>query len=101
MVEEARTVVEYFRGNPLAAFAIAFCAGLAATKIVMHQRRAGWIFFLIVGIPGAFLGQLAALHFGVKDLTNQMPQFWLLFDFLIAFAGSFVVAAIVHFVKPL
>jgi uncharacterized membrane protein YeaQ/YmgE (transglycosylase-associated protein family) len=54
-----------------------------------------------VGIPGAFLGQLAALHFGVKELTNQMPQFWLLFDFLIAFAGSFVVAAIVHFIKPL
>lgn len=101
MVEEARTVVEYFRESPLAAFAVAFCAGVAATKVVMHQRRAGWIFFIVVGILGAFLGQLAALHFGAKELASQMPQFWLLFDFLIAFGGSFVVAAIVHFVKPL
>jgi uncharacterized membrane protein YeaQ/YmgE (transglycosylase-associated protein family) len=54
-----------------------------------------------VGILGAFLGQLAAPHFGLKELASQMPQFWLLFDFLIAFAGAFVVAAIVHFIKPL
>jgi hypothetical protein len=32
---------------------------------------------------------------------EQLPEFRVLFDFLAAYVGSFVVAAVIHFVKPL
>ena len=34
-------------------------------------------------------------------LCKKLPEFRVLFDFLAAYVGSFIVAAIIHFIKPM
>ncbi len=100
-MEVARQVWEYFQTYPLAAFSIAYIAGWAASVTVERGRRRTWVFHILVGIFGSCLGQYALVYLGLREILEKVPEFRYLFDFFIAYLGSFVVAAIVHFIKPL
>ena len=40
------------------------------------------------------------LYFGLVDYLERLPEFRLLFDFIAAYVGSFVIAAVIHAIKP-
>ena len=101
MGELAQEVVAYFQQRPVIYLVVAFVAGFAASKSVAYAGKGNFFLYLIVGLVGFFLGQYAILVFGLKDIINQLPAFRLLFDFIAAYVGAFLVAAIIHFVKPL
>ena len=101
MQEAAAQVVAYLQSNPWLSLAIAFLTGLAAIKTVAYGRRAGLFFSLIVGVMGLFLGEWAVIYSGVNVYLEHVAEFRLLFDFIAAYLGAFVVAALIHFIKPL
>ena len=100
-MEAAQQVWAYFQAYPVAAAIIAYVAGWAASVTVERGRARTWVFHIFVGVLGAFLGQYALVCLGLREILEKLPEFRYLFDFFIAYLGSFVVAAIVHFIKPL
>jgi uncharacterized membrane protein YeaQ/YmgE (transglycosylase-associated protein family) len=101
MKETAQTVLQYLLGSPILYLGIAFIAGIAGSKTVAYEGRTGFILYLLVGIVGLFLGQFVLIFYGLQDYLETVSEFRLLFDFIAAYVGSFVVAAIVHFIKPM
>jgi uncharacterized membrane protein YeaQ/YmgE (transglycosylase-associated protein family) len=101
MPETARAVSHYLLGNPVLFLGVAFVAGLAASKTVAYEGQAGFFLYLLVGVFGLFLSQFVIFFFGLQEYLETLPEFRLLFDFIAAYVGSFVVAAIIHFIKPL
>ncbi|HEY6364060.1 MAG TPA: hypothetical protein VI585_04640 [Candidatus Binatia bacterium] len=97
----AQAVFNYLLGNPFLSLGVAFVAGLAASKTVAYEGKAGFFLYLLVGVFGLFLSQFVILFFGLQEYLETLPEFRLLFDFIAAYVGSFVVAAIIHFIKPL
>jgi len=93
-------VVSYLQPNPVLAVGIAFVAGLAAVKTVARDQRAGVVLFVLVGVIGLFLGEFVIAYYELDEYLESIAQFRLLFDFIAAYIGSFVVAAIIHFIKP-
>lgn len=100
MREIAQEVLAYLLGSLILSLGIAFVAGFAGCKTVAYEGRPGFFRFLIVGVIGLFLSQFAMLLFGLKEWFEKLPEFRLLFDVFAAYVGSFVVAAIIHFIKP-
>ncbi len=80
--------------------AISFLAGFLASKTVAQTRKGAFLFYLIVGILGSFLGQFAILYFHLNEILDKIADFRLFFDLLAAYIGSFVLAALVNFLKP-
>ena len=101
MQETAQAVYQYVFGNPVLYLGLAFIAGFAATKTVAYEAKGGIFLYLLNGVFGLFLSQFVILFFGLQEYLEQLPQFRVLFDFLGAYAGSFIIAAIIHFIKPL
>jgi uncharacterized membrane protein YeaQ/YmgE (transglycosylase-associated protein family) len=101
MRETAQVVFHYLLGSPVIYLGIAFIAGLAANKTVAHDGRAGFFLYLLIGVFGLFLSQFVILFLGLQEYLEKLPEFRVLFDFLTAYVGSFIVAAIVHFIKPM
>jgi uncharacterized membrane protein YeaQ/YmgE (transglycosylase-associated protein family) len=97
----AQAVFHYLLGNPVLSLGVAFVAGLAASKTVAYEGKAGFFLYLLVGVFGLFLSQFVILFFRLQEYLETLPEFRLLFDFIAAYVGSFVVAAIIHFIKPL
>jgi uncharacterized membrane protein YeaQ/YmgE (transglycosylase-associated protein family) len=97
----ALAVFNYLLENPVLSLGVAFVAGLAASKTVAYEGKAGFFLYLLVGVFGLFLSQFVILFFGLQEYLETLPEFRLLFDFIAAYVGSFVVAAIIHFIKPL
>ena len=100
-MDVAQQVWGYFQAYPLSSSIIAYVAGWAASVTVERGRSRIWIFHIFVGVLGSFLGQYALVYLGLREISEKLPEFRYLFDFFIAYLGSFVVAAIVHFIKPL
>ena len=100
MQETAQAVYHYLLGNPVVYLGLAFIAGFAGTKTVAYGGKGGVFLYLLVGIFGLFLSQFVILSFGLQEYLEKLPQFRLLFDFLAAYAGVFIIAAIIHFIKP-
>ncbi|HXV80842.1 MAG TPA: hypothetical protein VEG60_13265 [Candidatus Binatia bacterium] len=96
----AQGIFHYLLGNPVLYLGVAFIAGIAASKTVAHERRAGFFLYLITGLFGLFLSQFVLFGFGLQEYLEKLPEFRLLLDFLAAYIGSFIVAAIIHFIKP-
>jgi uncharacterized membrane protein YeaQ/YmgE (transglycosylase-associated protein family) len=99
--EAAAQVVAYLQLNPWLSLAIAFLTGLAGAKTVAYDRRAGLFLSLIVGVMGLFLGEWVVIYSGVNVYLERIAEFRLIFDFIAAYLGAFVVAALIHFIKPL
>jgi hypothetical protein len=52
-------------------------------------------------VTGLFLGQFMVFFFGLHDYLEKLPELRFLFDVIVAYFGSFIVAAIIHFIKPM
>ena len=101
MQETAQVVFHYLLGNPVVYLGVAFIAGLAGSKTVAYEGRAGFFLYLLIGVFGLFLSQFVILFFGLQEYLEKLPEFRVLFDFLAAYVGSFIVAAIIHLIKPM
>lgn len=97
----AEAAFQYLKENLVATLAIALIAGFAAVKTVAIEKKGNIALYLFVGLLGAFLGQFAILYLDLKEILDQLPEFRYFFDLLAAYIASFVVASLVHFVKPL
>ena len=100
MQETAHVVWHYLLGNPVLYLVVAFIAGIAANKTVAYEGKAGFFLYLLIGVFGLFLSQFVILFFGLQEYLEKLPDFRTFFDFIAAYAGSFIVAAIIHFIKP-
>ena len=100
MVETFQKVAAYLEPNPLLALGVAFVAGFAAVKTVAYDQRTGFILFALVGVVGLFLGEFVLLYYGLDEYLEPISEFRILFDLIAAYIGSFLVAAIIHFIKP-
>ncbi len=101
MGEIAQQVAAYLQANPILYLGIAFIAGLAADRTVAYERRSGFVLFSLIGLMGLFLSQFVILFFSLQVYLESLPQFRIVFDFIAAYVGSFIIAAIIHFVKPM
>lgn len=81
--------------------AVALVAGWAASKTVASEWRSGIILWLFVGGAGLFLSQFMLLFSGLQDYIEGVSEFRILFDLIAAYIGSFFIAALIHFVRPL
>jgi uncharacterized membrane protein YeaQ/YmgE (transglycosylase-associated protein family) len=100
MEQTARDVLLYMQDNLAATIIIVVITGLAACKAVASDWKSFNLLFIVIGLLGFFLGQFLVLLLGLKEILDQIPQFTWLFDFIIGFVGSFIVATIANFVKP-
>ncbi len=101
MQETAQQVIDYLRANPALSLGVAFIAGIAATKSVAHDARTGFLIYLVVGLVGFFLGQFVIFYFGFQEYLEQISAFRIFFDLIAGYVGSFIFAAIIHFIKPM
>jgi uncharacterized membrane protein YeaQ/YmgE (transglycosylase-associated protein family) len=99
--ETAQQVLDYLGGSLLVTLAVALVAGWAASKTVASEWRWGIILWLFVGGAGLFLSQFMLLFSGLQDYIEGVSEFRILFDLVAAYIGSFFVAALIHFVRPL
>ena len=100
MQEIALEVIAYFKVNGVLYAGMAFVAGFLAHKTVARDAGTALILSAFIGAVGLFLGQFMLLYFGLKEYLEKISEFRLFFDFLAAYIGSFIVAALIHFVKP-
>lgn len=101
MQETARDAFAYLQANAVLSIGIALVAGWAAHKSVTSDERSGAVLFLIIGLVGLFLGQFVIFYFGLTEYLDKLSGFRLFFDFLAAYVGSFLVATLIHFAKPM
>jgi uncharacterized membrane protein YeaQ/YmgE (transglycosylase-associated protein family) len=101
MQPTAQAVVSYLLGNPVLSLGLAFIAGFAASKTVAYEGKAGFFLYLLVGVFGLFLSQFVIIFFGLQEYLQSLPEFRVLFDFIAAYVGSFIVAAIIHAIRPM
>ena len=99
MAQLTQEVFAYLHTNPVVFLGIALISGFAGCKTVVYSWRGNLFVFFLVGVVGLFLSQLVILSF-FKEYFGKLPQFHLLFDLIAAYIGSFIVAAIIHFIKP-
>ena len=100
MGEAVQRVAAYLQPNPVLSLGLAFAAGFAAMKTVAYDKRAGFILFALVGLVGLILGEFVLVYYGLDEYLQPISEFRILFDFIAAYIGSFIVAAIIHFIKP-
>jgi uncharacterized membrane protein YeaQ/YmgE (transglycosylase-associated protein family) len=98
--EAVQRVAAYLQPNPVLSLGLAFVAGFAAMKTVAYDKRAGFILFALVGLVGLILGEFVLTYYGLDEYLQPISEFRILFDFIAAYIGSFIVAAIIHFIKP-
>jgi uncharacterized membrane protein YeaQ/YmgE (transglycosylase-associated protein family) len=98
--ETAQEVFTYLQGSVVISLTLAFVAGFAADKTVASDRRSGVLFFLIIGLLGLFVGEFMLVYSRLEDYLESLSEVRILFDFIAAYLGSFLIAAIIHFVKP-
>jgi uncharacterized membrane protein YeaQ/YmgE (transglycosylase-associated protein family) len=99
--ESAQQVLDYLRGAPFVTLAVALLAGWAASKTVSSEWRSGFIAWFFVGAAGLFLSQFVLIFSGLQEYFDGVTEFRILFDLIGAYIGSFFIAALVHFVRPL
>ena len=97
----AEEVLHYFQNNLLVTIVFGLLAGFLASKTVALGKSSPLPLFLAIGLIGSFVGQFAMLYFNVEYVIGNIPQFRLFFDLLAAYIGSFILASIIHFLKPL
>ena len=100
MGETVQRVAAYLQPNPVLSLGIAFVAGFAAMKTVAYDQRAGFILFALVGVVGLFLGEFVLVYYGLDEYLEPISAFRILFDLIAAYIGSFIIAAMIHFIKP-
>ena len=100
MEEIARNVIAYIQANLAVSIVITFIAGYAATRTVAFERRPGVIGFTIIGAFGFFLGNFMIMYWGLAEYLENLHGLRIFIDLVAAFIGSFIIAALLHFVRP-
>jgi uncharacterized membrane protein YeaQ/YmgE (transglycosylase-associated protein family) len=101
MKEIASLALGYLREHLLGSAVIAVAAGFTGSKTVVLGKGGNVILYVAVGLVGSFIGQFAIFYFGLREMLDELSDFFrLFFDFLAAYLGSFAIAALIHFVKP-
>lgn len=90
----------YTIDNPLSTLLIVFLSGFLASRIVAADRRPGFLGFTIIGMIGFFLSRLVLSYFKLNETLDSLHELRIFIDLLAAFVGSFVIAGIIHFIKP-
>jgi uncharacterized membrane protein YeaQ/YmgE (transglycosylase-associated protein family) len=101
MKEIADEALNYLRQNLLLTVVIAFIAGFLASKTVTHWEKGSLVLYFFIGLLGIFLGQFGVRYTGLKQILDQISGMWLLFDLLAAYVGSFIIATILHLLRPM
>ncbi len=101
MVDVAKEVFTYLQDHYLVTLVISPIGGYAAVKTVAHGKRMSPIGFIVLGLFGAFLGLFAFRYIGISEVLDLLPQFSFFFDLLAAYVGSFFLASLIHFIRPL
>jgi uncharacterized membrane protein YeaQ/YmgE (transglycosylase-associated protein family) len=101
MNESAAEAFRYLQENLLLSLVIALVVGFLASKTVSHWGKSNVIGYLVVGVLGSFVGQVSVRYIGLQAILDQVSNMALLFDVLIAYLGSFTIAALVHLFKPM
>ena len=97
----AEDVLIYFQDQLLVTIVFGLLAGFLASKTVAIGRSGQLAFFLAIGLIGSFIGQFAILYLGLDKVFDHVHQFRLVFDLIAAYIGAFIIASVVHFIKPL
>jgi uncharacterized membrane protein YeaQ/YmgE (transglycosylase-associated protein family) len=100
MGETGTEILDYVKAHVLASLIIVVVAGFAAGKSVAIGANRSFMFYLLVGVVGSFVGYFGIFYFGLRETLDSVSGFRYLFDFFAAYIGSFIVAALIHFVKP-
>lgn len=100
MSEIGSEVLNYLEEHLLASLIIVVVAGFAAGKSVAIGADRSAAFYILVGVLGTFVGYFAVFYFGLREYLDALTAFRYVFDFFAAYIGSFIVAALLHFVKP-
>lgn len=101
MQEVATEVLRYMQDNILLTLVVAWITGFLASKTVTHWDKSNIFTYLVIGVLGTFVGQFVSRYVGLQSVLDLISNMQLLFDILIAYFGSFTVAAIVHLFKPM
>ncbi len=101
MQEIAQQVMDYLSAHPILSVGLAFLAGFGATKSVASEAGVGIVGSVIIGTIGLFLSQFVLLSTGLLQYLETVSEFRILFDLIAAYIGAFVIAAMIHFVKPI
>jgi uncharacterized membrane protein YeaQ/YmgE (transglycosylase-associated protein family) len=97
----AEDVLVYFQDQLLVTIVFGLLAGFLASKTVAIGRSGHLAFFLAIGLIGSFVGQFAILYLGLDRIFDHVHQFRLVFDLIAAYIGAFILASVVHFIRPL
>ena len=90
----------YIVDNPVLTLVISFIAGFLAIRLACPNRRFGSLASFIVGLMGFFLGHFVLSYNQLNEYLDSLLELRIIIDLLAAFVGSFVIAGIIHFVKP-
>jgi uncharacterized membrane protein YeaQ/YmgE (transglycosylase-associated protein family) len=91
----------YFQARLLINLFIAFVSGYGAVKVTGQERRSSLLLAFVVGFLGFFLAEFVLIYSGLVEYVDKLEGFRLIIDAVAAFCGAFIVAAAVHFFKPL
>ena len=100
MQEAALEALIYSIDNPVLTLVIALLAGFLASKIVAADRRPGVIGFTIIGLIGFFLSHFVLSYYQLNEALESLHELRVFIDLVAAFVGSFVIAGVIHFLKP-
>jgi uncharacterized membrane protein YeaQ/YmgE (transglycosylase-associated protein family) len=93
-------ILIYIQSNPVLSLVIAFIAGFLATRIVAAERRPGVLGFTVIGLFGLFLGHFMIAYYEYTEYLDSLLELRVIADMIAAFIGSFVIAGIIHFIRP-
>ena len=100
MKEAALEALIYSIDNPFLTLVIAFLAGFLASRIVAADRRPGVFGFTIIGLIGFFLSHFVLSYYQLSETLDNLHQLRIFIDLVAAFFGSFIIAGVIHFLKP-
>ncbi|MFQ5684048.1 MAG: GlsB/YeaQ/YmgE family stress response membrane protein [Candidatus Binatia bacterium] len=100
-MEIAEAVLRYLQSNLIATLVIAVVAGFLARQTVSHGKEGNWFRYFMIGLFGSFVGQYAILYFDLKEIMEALGALRFFLDLLVAYVGSFILASILHLIKPL
>ena len=90
----------YIIDNPVLTLVISLISGFLATRLVTPNRRFGSFVSSVVGLMGFFLGYFVLSYNQLNEHLDSLLEFCIVINLSAAFVGSFVIAGIIHFVKP-
>ena len=100
MQQITQDIFIYIQLNPVLSLVIAFIAGFLATRIVAAERRPGVLGFTVIGLCGFFIGHFMIAYYNYTEYLDSLLELRVLADMIAAFIGSFVIAGVIHFIRP-